>query len=107
MTGYSGFAGPVPVPGYCLRVNGDGSWALLAGAAPAALANGTLPAPFSANASHALSLSTVGPVVSASVDGATLANVSSSAYVAGMVALGSGYHPAAFDNFALEAAGMQ
>ena len=100
VTGYSGFKGPGPVPGYCLVVYGGGDWELLAGG-PTPLANGTLPAPFSSAQPHALALATNGTAVTASVNGATLASVSSTAFAAGMVALGSGYHPAAFDDFAV------
>lgn len=98
VTGYSGFKGPGPVPGYCLVVDGGGDWVLLAGS-PTPLANGTLPAPFSPAQPHALALSTNGTAVTATVNGTTLASVSSTAFAAGMVALGSGYHPAAFDDF--------
>lgn len=100
VTGYSGFAGPVPVPGYCLRLDGTGTWEMLAGAADAPLANGTL-SDFVASAPHALSLTAQGTTLVATVNGTLLGRSSSSAYAAGMVAFGSGYHPATFDDFYL------
>jgi hypothetical protein len=105
VTAYSGFNGPVPVPGYCLHVDGTGAWQLRAGAATPLLANGTLPgSPFDPAAPHVLSLTTLGDAVTAAVNGTVIARATSSAYAGGMVAFGSGYHPAQFDDFSVAAA---
>ena len=98
VTGYSGFKGRAPVPGYCLAVDGGGGWAVTAGGAP--LANGTLPG-FDGAKPLDLALSAKGAIVSARVGGAPLGAWTSTAYAGGMVALGCGVHTCAFDDFAV------
>ena len=98
VTGYSGFHGRAPVPGYCLAVDGGGGWAVTAGAAQ--LSNGTLPG-FDGSKPLDLALSAKGALVTARVDGAPLGAWPSSAYAGGMVALGCGVHACAFDDFSV------
>ena len=99
VTGYSGFDGLAPVPGYCLRLSGDGSWAVRA--RNETLANGTIAAP---TAPTRLVLAAKGDSVSASLGGAALGTWPGRAmFGGGMVALGSGVHEALFDDFAVEA----
>ena len=111
---YTGLRTQAP-PGYCVGVNATGAWAVRAGGA--ALGGGQLPVPFSAGSPHALVLAVRGARVAAwVVEGAPppsgalpgsppLVNVTDGTFPgSGMVALGSGFHPAAFDNFTLAAA---
>ena len=100
VTAYTGFAGLAPVPGYCLQLSSSGAWAVTA--ANATLGNGTLSG-FDPAARQALSLSVQGATVAAAVGGAALGSWASSAFAAGMVALGSGVHPAAFDDLLVTA----
>jgi hypothetical protein len=100
VTGYSGFKGLAPVPGYCLRVENGGAWTVTAGAAT--LANGTLPGGSGGEgAPLALELTAKGALVSARVGAAPLGAWPSSAFAGGMVALGCGMHQCAFDDFLL------
>ncbi len=118
ITNYSGLRNGPP-NGYCLALNVTGAWMALAGSD--VIGAGQLPAapPFVPSAPHSLVLSVAGQTVlgwildgaaSTSLSAASLPasapllNVTSSAYAAGLVALGCGYHEAAFDNFTLQAA---
>jgi hypothetical protein len=65
------------------------------------LAQGATAGPIVAGAWHTLGLSFVGTKVTATVDGATVATVTDSGSSYGMVALGSGWHRAWFDDFAI------
>jgi len=105
VTGYSGFDGLAPVPGYCLRVGADAAWAVTAG--NETLANGTLAggARFRAAAPAALSLTVKGDAVAAAVAGRAIGSWSGRGkFAQGMVAIGSGVHAATFDDFFVEAA---
>jgi len=85
--------------GYTLRLLDSGAWQVLAELA--LLANGTLPAPFNSSAPHALALTAKGAALTAAVDGATVWSGSDATYGKGQVALGSGYHAAAFAAFSV------
>lgn len=100
VTAYSGFAGLAPVPGYCLQLNDNGAWAVTAG--NTTLASGTVP-DFVPSARQALSLSAQGTSIAGAVGSAALGPWESSAFAAGMVALGSGVHAAAFDDLVVAA----
>ena len=105
VTAYSGFDGLAPVPGYCLRLGGDGAWAVTAG--NETLANGTLArgGAFDAAAPAPLALTVKGDAVAAAVAGRALgAWPGRGRFASGLVALGSGVHAAAFDDFFVEAA---
>jgi hypothetical protein len=95
VTAYSGFNGLAPVPGYCLKLDSSGVWAV--SAAATVLANGTVIG-FDPTARQTLALAATGNTVSASIGGVALGSWLSAAYDAGMVALGSGVHAAAFDD---------
>jgi hypothetical protein len=111
VTSYTGLRNGPP-PGYCLSVNSTGAWAVLA--YTTVIGTGQLAGTFVPSAPHTLVLSTAGTVVAAWVaDGSPtgapplsppLLNVTSRSYAAGAVALGSGFHFAAFDNFTIAAA---
>jgi hypothetical protein len=96
ITQYSGFHGLKPVPGYCLRVDASGAWAVTA--AGNGLGNGTLPG-FDGTQWLTLQLTTRGTTVAASVGGVQLGVWTDKEFQDGMVALGSGVHHAAFDDF--------
>jgi hypothetical protein len=101
VTRYSGFDGIHPVPGYCLRVETDGSWQVLA--RNVTLGAGTLPQQSGGLAQPmALEITVKGSTVSARAAGSDLgAWPSGGVYTAGMVALGSGVHEAMFDDFSV------
>ena len=99
ITGYTGFAGTAAVPGYCLRLDARGAWTLAAG--NKTLSNGTMPA-FDAAVPHSLEITALKSIVSAQVDGVALGAFGTAAFKSGMVALGSGVHPASFDDFIVE-----
>ena len=86
--------------GYSLILFVDGSWQLTSGES-ALLSNGSLPQPFNSSAWHRLQVSAKGTDISASIDGAVVATATDGAYSSGQVAIGSNYHRATFDNFAL------
>jgi hypothetical protein len=114
---YSGLRNGPP-PGVCLAVNASGTWVARAG--PAVLAVGALPGAFDAAAPHALVLAVDGPRARGWVlDGAApsaaagvpaapplfdLAAGAAPFADGGLVALGCGYHAAAFSNFSRAAA---
>ena len=119
ITAYTGFRNGPP-PGLCLGLNATGAWLVRAGGVE--LGSGQLGssagggelglgassvgagASFDPSLPHALALSTVGQSVVAWVGGAQVLSTNSSAYTAGLVGLGSGYHAARFYNFSLTAA---
>ena len=110
VTAYTGFRNGPP-PGLCLGLNATGAWVLRAGSA--VLGSGQMDgspagggAPFDPTLPHALGLSAVGQSVVAWVGESQLPvlNTTSSAFTAGLVGLGSGYHGARFHNFSLTAA---
>ncbi len=86
--------------GYWLKMDERGCWEL--GTATAALASGR--APGSARAWRALKLRFAGKLIQAFIDNQRVAVVADVAYVAGMVGVGSGWHPAQFDNLRIVAA---
>jgi hypothetical protein len=114
-----------PPQGYCLIVDGTGAWFLTKGGSgpnpqhrdvPVVLASGPLvgsaigdahgPAPGSANVVgtwHTLRLTVHGTTVSGLVDGKQVGSVRDSTFTHGMVAVGSGWHEACFDDFVVTA----
>jgi hypothetical protein len=99
ITSYNGFDAVESMDGYCIVVAADGRWSLVADSAP--VANGTLPAGFDPTTPHRLAVSMAGPVVAAYVDGARVAEVLDTSFTVGNAAVGSGWHDASFDNFAV------
>jgi hypothetical protein len=83
--------------GYTLRLVDSGAWQVLS--EQALLANGTLPTPFNSSTPHRLQLAAKGAALTAAVDGAAVWSGSDATYGKGQVALGSGYHQAAFNSF--------
>ena len=83
--------------GYELEVSGDGAWQIVAnGPAPVTLASGQV----AAARSYAMSLTTRGTTISASINGARVATVTNSAYQDGPAGLGSlGYDPVQYPRF--------
>jgi hypothetical protein len=83
--------------GYELQVRSNGAWQLIAnGPAPATLASGRV-AP---NYAYGLSLTTRGSVISARINGARVATVTSGAYASGPAGLASlGYYPVQYPSF--------
>lgn len=88
--------GPPP-DGYCLQLDTKGVWTLAAGTK--ALAQGSVA---SGQDWHQLELQAVGSTVTALVDGVVVQKMSDSTYSHGMVAVGSGWHQAFFDDFAVK-----
>jgi len=88
-----------PVHGYCLVCSElEQAWKLLASGTT--LANGALSS--SIRGWHSLSMQFKGAVIEASIDGRLLAKVHDTTFLFGMAAVGSGWHQAWFDNFAIE-----
>jgi hypothetical protein len=111
VSAYTGFRNGPP-PGLCLGVNASGAWLVRAGGA--ALGSGQLPGggsggggAFDPALPRALVLRAAGTRVQAWVGGALLLTADSSAYAAGLVALGSGYHSARFYNFSMAEAAAE
>ena len=103
ISGYSGFNGLAPVPGLCLQVQAGGFWQVTAGAA--VLGSGTLAAGGVGGQWVQLELTAQGGGVAAAVGGQALGRWEAGAsFAAGMVAIGSGVHTAAFDDFTVQAA---
>ncbi len=88
-----------PPNGYWLKVDHTGEWEL--GTAKAALAAGSVP--FSANTWHNLRLAFAGTQIKAFIDDTLVANLTDDTYPSGMIAIGSGWHRARFDNVAVRA----
>jgi galactosylceramidase len=108
VSNYTGFKNGPP-PGLCLGLNASGAWVVRAGGV--ALGSGVVAGGgggFDPAQPRALVLQAVGQRVLAwvgsSTSGAPVLNATSSAYQAGLVALGSGFHSARFYNFSLRAA---
>jgi hypothetical protein len=88
--------------GDILAVKSDGSWELVSTkykAPTLKLAEGKTR--FSVGAWHHLELGFQGPTVTASIDGKNVAIVKDTVHSKGMVAIGSGWNNARFDNFAV------
>jgi hypothetical protein len=98
---FNGFDATTPMEGYCMVLDEGGRWALTVADAP--VANGTLTPPFSPTSPHRLALSMAGPVITGYVDGAALGQTTDATYPAGNAMLGSGWHTAAWDDFAATA----
>jgi hypothetical protein len=94
---WSHFATPQPA-GYCLRLFGDGRWELTT--ARKILARGTTAPP--GERWHTLALRCVSNRIAAELDGTTLADLRDSTYLRGLVGLSSGFHPARFDQLAVD-----
>ncbi len=91
------------MPGYCLRVYGNGSWAVVAGTD--VLSRGDVaPAPFNSSAPHTLSLAAAGSEISASIDGLSVSVLDDTQFTAGSAAIGGGWQAIAFDSISLAAA---
>lgn len=95
VSGYTGFAGLAPVPGYCLRLRVNGTWDVsvngtaLGGGAVAAYTP-TQPTP--------LVLAARGTALTAYIGGVQVGAWADGTIAAGMVAVGSGVHQAVFDD---------
>ena len=88
---------------YILNVEQNGQWQLLNAkykAPTTTLASGS--ASFPLNTWHHLGLSFKGSAITASIDGKIVARVSDTTHVHGMVAIGSGWNRAEFDNFQVQ-----
>ncbi len=101
---YSGFQ-PNPVPGLCVTYNATGSWQVLAGTT--VLGSGSLPSAgpsFDPSEPRKLTLTATGTTATAVIDSIALGTFDVPAsYAAGLVAIGSGYHVAYFDDFSVSA----
>jgi hypothetical protein len=86
-----------PVPGYELRVRGNGAWQVAAnGPAAVTLASGSV----TAARSYTLSLTTRGSIISARINGVLVATVTNRLYRYGPAGLGSlGYYPLRYPGF--------
>lgn len=106
ITGYSGFKLQT-VPGYCLQVHANGTWALTAGPAKGVVASGAVGVPggWDPSALTAYTLSLNGNTLTATAGGARLGSYTDddATYAVGLAAVGSGYHYAAFDDFRVAA----
>jgi hypothetical protein len=90
------------VSGYILSVQHDGTWDLDSTrfkAAPVKLASGKLP--FSLKTWHHLTLIFRGATIQASIDGASVANLTDTSHKKGMAGIGTGWNTAQFDNFSI------
>lgn len=89
---------PKHFDGYQFDLRASGAWQLLqnvAGAVAKVLASGTVPG-IDQNAWHMISLAADGTQLTASVDGATVAQVTSSAYASGLAGIESNWAPVQF-----------
>eukprot|EP00729_Bicosta_minor_P001071 gene1071-29945_t len=104
---------PAPPAGYCLIVDGNGSWdqpfllasgKLQAVVSPADAAAAAAATPYTGTW-HTLKLELVGKQVTGTVDGVVVGTVADTkvTYTHGMVAIGSGWHLAYFSNFTVDA----
>ena len=102
-----------PPQGYCLVLDSTGAWFLVAGgkAGPSSdlwtvLASGkTKGGAKGAGGWHKLQLKVAGSTLTGTVDGETVGSTTdaSNRFAHGMIAIGSGWHEAAFDNFSVSA----
>jgi hypothetical protein len=88
-----------PPNGYWLKVDHSGEWEL--GTAKAAIAAGKVP--YSANTWHRLRLRFASTNIKAFIDDKLVANLADDTYPCGMIAVGSGWHKAQFDNVSVRA----
>ena len=100
------------MPGYCLQLDANGTWALTA--AETTLASGAVGAAvggrvgrdsFDPSVAHRLEVAAAGSAISASVDGVTLAEVADTRFAGGSAAIGGGWHPLFFDDLAVRSSG--
>jgi len=105
---YDSFSAPSPPGGYCLALNSLGAWALTAGAAAGAklLASGNVTMQTGGSfdpltSPTRLQVAMAGTAISAAINGTTVATVTDASAAFGLVSLGSGYHAAAFRDFAV------
>ena len=99
ITSFNGFNAIDKMPGYCIKLNTAGNWTLVVGGAP--VTSGTVPLPFDPTSPHRLALSFAGTIVTATIDAQVVASVNDATFSRGNAALGSGWHVAGFDNFAV------
>ncbi|PTM59420.1 hypothetical protein [Desmospora activa] len=99
-------SGHVPPLGYNLRLSGDGSWELRRG--DTVLKDGSLKS-FDPAQWHRIKLTFINQTIQASIDGKEITRVDEGigGLASGMIALGSGYHYASFDNLRVEAIDAQ
>jgi len=91
---------PPPMPNaYCLQLLANGSWAITTSAAT--LASGLLPGGVATGVPQRLLLTVNGTAITVAINGSVLAVVQDASLMSGQVALGSGWHAAAFDDFAV------
>jgi len=89
--------------GYVLTVQQDGAWELNSAKfknPTVKLAAGTVP--FSLKTWHHLALVFKGSTIQASIDDASVANVTDNTHKNGMVGIGTGWNKAQFDNFSIK-----
>ena len=89
--------------GYILCVQHDGTWELdntRFKSATVKLASGKVP--FSVKTWHHLAVAFKGPSIQASIDGASVANLSDTSHTKGMAGIGTGWNTAQFDNFSIK-----
>jgi hypothetical protein len=101
---YPTFSPPEVPSAYCLTLYASGNWTLTSGAGvQGVLASGAAPGggPFNASVPHAMQVTVVGSAISAAIGGVPVAAVHDGAWTTGQVALGGGWHPAAFTGFAV------
>jgi hypothetical protein len=94
---YNGF-NPATTPAYCLALFESGEFVLLINSAPSSL-RGNVTVPFDPRAPHRLTLNMAGPVIEGYINGTLVGSITDFTYEAGNAAVGSGWHPAAFDDF--------
>jgi hypothetical protein len=88
---------------YVLSVQHNGTWELdntKFNLAPIKLASGKVP--FSVKTWHHLALAFKGTSIHASLDGASVANVTDTSHKKGMAGIGTGWNTAQFDNFSIK-----
>lgn len=106
ITGYSGFTIQT-VPGYCMRVDADTRmWSITAGPKWGVVASGPIAASlpsWNPSVSNTYALQLNGNAITATAGGVTLGSFTDddATYSVGLAALGSGYHYAVFDDFAV------
>ena len=71
---------------------------MLITSAPSSL-RGNVTVPFDPRAPHRLTLNMAGPVIEGYINGTLVGSITDFTYEAGNAAVGSGWHPAAFDDF--------
>jgi hypothetical protein len=94
-----------PMPGYCLQVFHNGTWAVVA--AEDTLASGIVPVtPFDPAQQHELRIAAAGSSITAALDGLQLAAVTDTQFASGSAALGGGWHPISVDRITVAPAAL-